>query len=71
MKITITGATGFVGQNLVKYLSKSNKIQPLSVRYVPNQTFALDVDTIIHLAGKAHDLKKNPIHPNITRPILN
>jgi nucleoside-diphosphate-sugar epimerase len=58
MKITITGATGFVGQNLVKYLSKSNKIQPLSVRYVPNQTFALDVGTIIHLAGKAHDLKK-------------
>jgi nucleoside-diphosphate-sugar epimerase len=58
LKITITGATGFVGQNLVKYLSKSNKIQPLSVRYVPNQTFALDVGTIIHLAGKAHDLKK-------------
>ncbi|MCL6462682.1 MAG: NAD-dependent epimerase/dehydratase family protein [Flavobacterium micromati] len=56
--IIITGATGFVGQNLVKYLSESNKIQPLSIRYVPNQTFALDVDTIIHLAGKAHDLKK-------------
>ena len=56
--ITITGATGFVGRNLVEYLSKVNKIQELSVRYVPNQAFTLDGDAVIHLAGKAHDLKK-------------
>lgn len=56
--IVITGATGFVGRNLVGYLSKANKIQELSVRFVPNQSFALDGDAVIHLAGKAHDLKK-------------
>lgn len=56
--IIITGATGFVGRNLVEYLSKSKKIQALSVRYLPNQKFILDGDAVIHLAGKAHDLKK-------------
>lgn len=57
MKIVITGATGFVGTNLKKYLS-SYEIEPLSVRYVPNQKIKINADVIIHLAGKAHDLKK-------------
>jgi nucleoside-diphosphate-sugar epimerase len=63
MKITITGATGFIGTNLVNYLSISNRVKPISVRYVPNQQFEINADAIIHLAGKAHDLKKvsNPI----------
>lgn len=56
-KIAITGLTGFVGTNLKKYLS-SYEIEPLSVRYVPNQKFEINADIIIHLAGKAHDLKK-------------
>jgi nucleoside-diphosphate-sugar epimerase len=58
MKISITGATGFVGQNLLKYLSETNELQSLSIRYVSSQTFDLEADAIIHLAGKAHDLKK-------------
>lgn len=58
MKILITGATGFVGTNLSDYLKSSNEVRPLSVRYIPNQEFNLKADAIIHLAGKAHDLKK-------------
>ncbi len=58
MKITITGATGFVGTNLQNYLDISHEIQTLSVRYNPNQKFEFNTDVVIHLAGKAHDLKK-------------
>ena len=58
MKITITGATGFVGTNLQEYLKASHVIATMSVRYIPNQQFDIKTDAIIHLAGKAHDLKK-------------
>lgn len=58
MKIAITGATGFVGTNLQDYLKTSHDVSPLSVRYKPNQQLELKADAIIHLAGKAHDLKK-------------
>lgn len=58
MKIIITGATGFVGTNLENYLKLSHEVQPMSVRYIPNQQFDWKADAIIHLAGKAHDLKK-------------
>ena len=65
-KILITGVTGFVGINLKKYLK--NKFNILGVsRSKSNQTISYkDLDTkqlnttkaFIHLAGKAHDLKK-------------
>ena len=58
MNITITGASGFVGQNLKLYLNDSHQLNTLSVRYIANQKFQIDSDAIIHLAGKAHDLKK-------------
>jgi len=58
MKILITGATGFVGTNLLDYLKPSNEVHSLSVRYIPNQEFNLKADAIIHLAGIAHDFKK-------------
>lgn len=58
MRITITGATGFVGVNLQKYFKKKYKIETLSVRYIPNQELEIKGDVLIHLAGKAHDLKK-------------
>lgn len=58
MKIAITGATGFVGKNLQDYLKTSHEINSMNVRYIPNQEFKLKGHTIIHLAGKAHDLKK-------------
>ncbi len=56
--IVITGATGFVGVNLNEYLKKTLVLQLLSVRYQLNQSFNFKGDAIIHLAGKAHDLKK-------------
>jgi nucleoside-diphosphate-sugar epimerase len=58
MKITITGASGFVGQNLQKYLKSSNELNGMSARFIPNQEFKINGNAIIHLAGKAHDLKK-------------
>lgn len=71
MKILITGVHGFVGSNLVKALSKEHTIYGLDiispikegVRYTFSWDFLdkedgiPEVDTIIHLAGKAHDTK--------------
>lgn len=60
MKILITGASGFIGQNLLACLSHFN-CQALSkekLRTVSSD-FLNDKDVIIHLAGKAHDLKKS------------
>ncbi|PKB17436.1 NAD-dependent epimerase/dehydratase family protein [Flavobacterium sp. 5] len=57
MKIIITGAKGFVGLNLKEFLKNDFDVEGLSVRYANNQSFSLEVDAIIHLGGKAHDLK--------------
>lgn len=54
MKITITGISGFVGQNLSQYLlEKSFEVEGLSLRN--SWIFPDNSDVIIHLAGKAHD----------------
>lgn len=58
MKITITGASGFVGQNLQDYLKEGYEIDTLSARFLADQIFTLETNAIIHLAGKAHDLNK-------------
>ncbi|MFD2601205.1 NAD-dependent epimerase/dehydratase family protein [Flavobacterium suzhouense] len=60
MKNTIiTGASGFVGQNLSVYLKeKGFLISPLSLRKDNwENNIAADAQAIIHLAGKAHDTK--------------
>ncbi|AIM39163.1 dehydratase [Sphingobacterium sp. ML3W] len=56
-KVVITGASGFVGQNLMVYLQKSNiEVVSLSLRHSDwAQHQPLDGTAIIHLAGKAHD----------------
>ena len=58
MKTIITGANGFVGVNLQQYLKTAYEVQTFSIRYIPNQKIDINTDVVIHLAGKAHDLKK-------------
>jgi nucleoside-diphosphate-sugar epimerase len=61
MNISITGSTGFVGQNLIGYLKYHQKqIQRISRQslFEDNFTFNEKTDVVIHLSGKAHDLKK-------------
>lgn len=72
MKILITGAYGFVGVNLCKYLiEKGHECLALDLQDarkddVPYSGFYSwddlnklpEVDAVVHLAGKAHDLKK-------------
>lgn len=58
MKVTITGASGFVGTNLSAYLKNKNiEIESLSLRGKWINKFNQNTDAIIHLAGKAHDLE--------------
>lgn len=70
MKILITGVHGFVGSNLVAYLSPDHEIYGLDIiapekeGVVKTYTWSdldagriPDVDAIVHLAGKAHDTK--------------
>lgn len=73
MKILITGAYGFVGTNLCRYLAdrghecvaldipeaKLGDV-PYKMFYSWNELDSIDwagVDAVVHLAGKAHDLK--------------
>lgn len=59
--IIITGSSGFVGQNLSKYLSDSSfLINSISLR---NLEWENDFkgEAVVHLAGKAHDTKKTSI----------
>jgi len=61
MTITITGASGFVGQHLSKHLAdRGHEIRGLSLRSADWETDlgdGVDVfgDAVVHLAGKAHD----------------
>ncbi|WP_317043959.1 NAD-dependent epimerase/dehydratase family protein [Chryseobacterium sp. T16E-39] len=57
MNVIITGASGFVGQNLTEYLKqKDNQVISLSLRNKDwKSSFPVNADAIIHLAGKAHD----------------
>jgi nucleoside-diphosphate-sugar epimerase len=65
MKIGITGITGFVGQNLASYLANFDILgvsRGSKGRNISYQELSLDIfnkqKVFIHLAGKAHDLKK-------------
>ena len=74
MNILITGVHGFVGSNLVKYLSGENTIYGLDIIAPEKEgvakTYSWDdldagvlpeIDAIIHLAGKAHDTRNQTV----------
>jgi nucleoside-diphosphate-sugar epimerase len=55
IQIFLTGAEGFIGSNLTKSFSS----RYLFIPFIRNQTIDLrNAAVVIHLAGKAHDLKK-------------
>lgn len=57
-RILLTGSTGFVGRNLIPYLLRHNFQVHSAERKELNAQIQLDsFDAIIHLAGKAHDVK--------------
>lgn len=60
MDVLITGSSGFVGQNLISFLNKDYSCDFLNRKELQNiSTDTLhNYNSIIHLAGKAHDLKK-------------
>lgn len=61
-RVSISGMTGFVGQNLSKYLTDSDIVcAPIDRIRIDNKAELPEfngVTAIVHLAGKAHDLKK-------------
>ena len=61
MNALITGFTGFVGKNLIRYLKDSDiSYVPLSREELVSGVFSKidQSDSIIHLAGKAHVMEK-------------
>jgi nucleoside-diphosphate-sugar epimerase len=52
-RIFLTGYKGFVGVNLIEYFSSSK-----FYKYQRETPIEINQDIVIHLAGKAHDIKK-------------
>lgn len=57
MKVSIIGASGFIGQNLLKSLSNSFEVKAISLRNNDWKDAIQDADVFINLIGKAHDYK--------------
>ena len=60
IQIAISGSSGFVGQNLCNYLKSNFQLQEISRLQLQQieSHYLVNFDTVLHLAGKAHDLKK-------------
>src|SRR5688572_1567215 len=55
MKVGITGTGGFVGKRFVEYNKERYELIPIDLRNF--QSRLPRVDVILHLAGKAHDMR--------------
>jgi len=62
LNLLISGSTGFVGSNLSLYLKKLKSYNIIPFDRKIQKIKITNIDTVIHLAGKAHDLK------NVTQP---
>ena len=51
--IFITGSSGFVGHNIIKHFNSTYDFY----RFSKNEEIKINQDVVLHLAGKAHDLK--------------
>jgi nucleoside-diphosphate-sugar epimerase len=51
--IFITGSSGFVGQNIIKYFNSTYEFY----RFSKNDEININQDVVLHFAGKVHDLK--------------
>lgn len=60
IQIAISGASGFVGQNLSNYLKSYFQLQEISRLHLQQigANLFVNLHTLVHLAGKAHDFKK-------------
>lgn len=59
-KILITGSSGFVGRNFINYIDKDVfSFEFLTKNCLINNNYEIadDINSIVHLAGKAHDFK--------------
>jgi|LakMenEpi03Aug12_release.lakeMendotaPanAssembly.Ray.scaffolds.fasta_scaffold3683168_1 nucleoside-diphosphate-sugar epimerase len=62
MKITITGSSGFVGKNIIPYLFSRHSIEHIKLDRLRNIILSpsfCNINCVIHLAGKAHDLNSS------------
>ena len=58
-KVLITGASGFVGKNILNYLSHIYSFNRLIRNDLKNKNILINEEVVIHLAGLAHDTNNN------------
>jgi UDP-glucose 4-epimerase len=58
MKVAITGAGGFVGSRFIEYNKEKYSFLKIPLRTSkPSELDLSGVDLVLHLAGKAHEMK--------------
>jgi nucleoside-diphosphate-sugar epimerase len=74
MSIFLTGSSGFVGKNIFSYFGK---LLPIN-KYKRGSVINIQEDFVIHLAGKAHDLKNTSniqeyyvVNTELTKAVFN